>query len=131
LRSFLTFFPLKLPSEFFQYFFRKNLIGIPFRSLSGSDVFSELKLFRRWPIRQLMATLSPISPGTGAAQPFTPVKPAAVPLQPDATSAREDVVDLSPDAVQLIQAAGLSGSGQDQGISEGYPAPVHTLQLVG
>jgi len=85
-----------------------------------------------------MATLSPISPGAGDLPPIAPVKPAAVAVQPEVTSAQEDVLALSPEAVKLIQAAGLAGyenqelakgSGPST-IPGGEPAGT-TLQLVG
>jgi hypothetical protein len=52
----------------------------------------------------------------------------------DVTPGREDTVSLSPDAVKLIQAAGLSGY-QNQELAQGTipeaePAGT-TLQLVG
>jgi hypothetical protein len=63
------------------------------------------------------------------------VKAAPSAVQADVTSAREDVLSLSPEAVQLIQAAGLSGYGDQElapsgTIPEAEPAGT-TLQLVG
>ena len=90
-----------------------------------------------------MATVSPISPGAGDVGLVAPVKPApvklaAIALHPDVTSAQEDVVSLSPEAVQLIQAGGLSGYG-NQELAEGASSSTipgeepsgTTLQLVG
>jgi hypothetical protein len=131
-------FPLKLPCEFFELSFQKSLIGGSGGSLRPRDGFSLLKLFRRWPIRHLMATVSPISPGAGDSGPVVPkagpAKVAAAAVQADVTSAREDVVSLSPEAVQLIQAAGLSGYQNQElapGTIPGAEASGTTLQLVG
>ncbi len=85
-----------------------------------------------------MATVSPISPGAGDTRPVIPVKPAVVAAQPDITSAQEDLVSLSPEAVQLIQASGLSGY-ENQELADhlststisGEPASGTTVQLVG
>jgi len=85
-----------------------------------------------------MVTISPISPGAGDPRPGDPVKPAVVAVHPDATSAKEDVVSLSPEAVQLIQATGLSGY-ENQELADGStPSTIPegesagtALQLVG
>lgn len=84
-----------------------------------------------------MATVNPISPGAGDPRLVAPVKPTAVAVQP-VTTAQEDVVSLSPEAVHLIQAAGLTGY-ENQELTEGSASgnisaeePVGTgLQLVG
>jgi hypothetical protein len=88
-----------------------------------------------------MATVSPISPGAGDLRPLAPVKSPAIAVQPDVTSAPEDILSLSPEAVQLIQAAGLAGYENQElaeasapefaagNISEGLPAGT-ALQLV-
>jgi len=85
-----------------------------------------------------MLTVSAIGPGAPEVRPGASIKPAAAALQPDVTSAQEDVVNLSAQAVQLIQASGLSGyenqelaDGSSSGtIPEGEPAGT-TVQLVG
>ena len=85
-----------------------------------------------------VATVSPISPGAGDPPIFTvkaasgKASPAAV--QADVTSGGDDVVSLSPEAAQLIQAAGFSGY-QNQELAPGTipeeePAGT-TLHLVG
>lgn len=56
-----------------------------------------------------MATVAPTSPGAGDLRSIAPVKQVTSAVQPEATSAHEDVISLSPEAVQLIQAASLSG----------------------
>jgi hypothetical protein len=84
-----------------------------------------------------MATVSPISPGAGDLRPIAPAKPAAVTVQP-VTTAQEDVVRLSPEAVHLIQAAGLAGY-ENEGLGDEGPfgntpgevPPGTGLQLVG
>ncbi|HEY4088602.1 MAG TPA: hypothetical protein VGM43_21885 [Bryobacteraceae bacterium] len=85
-----------------------------------------------------MASVSPISPGAGDVRPVLPVKPAAIALQPDSTSAQDDVVNLSAEAVQLIQASGLSGyenqefaDGSSVGTIPGQEPSGTTVQLVG
>lgn len=85
-----------------------------------------------------MATVSPISPGAGDLRPIIPVKPAAIAAQPDMTSAQEDLLSLSPEAVQLIQASSLSGyenqqpaEGSSPGTIPGEASSGTTLQLVG
>jgi hypothetical protein len=81
-----------------------------------------------------MATVSPISPGAGDLRPILPVKPAVVTAHPEATSAGEDFVSLTPEAVQLIQAASLSAY-EDQQVAEGATSAGEnagpTLELVG
>ena len=89
-----------------------------------------------------MATVSPINPGPGDLRPLAPVKSTVIAVQPDVTSAQEDILSLSPGAVQLIQAAGLAGY-ENQELVEGSapgPAPGNiperdpagtALQLVG
>jgi hypothetical protein len=85
-----------------------------------------------------MATVSPISPGAGDLRPLAPVKPATIAVQPYVTSAPEDVLTLSPEAVQLIQAADFGGY-ENQELTEGSGAgntpeglpPGTSLQLVG
>lgn len=86
----------------------------------------------------MMASVSPISPGAGELRPVTPVKPASIAVQPEPTSAQEDVISLSPEAVQLIQAGSLSGY-ENQQVTDGAAggntpaesAPGTTLEFVG
>jgi hypothetical protein len=100
--------------------------------------FPGSNLSGRRPIRHLMASVSPISPGAGDPGSILPkagpAKAAAAAVQADVTSASEDVVSLSPEAVQLIEAAGLSGYQDEEltpgTIPEAEPAGT-TLELVG
>jgi hypothetical protein len=84
-----------------------------------------------------MASVAPISGAGGEIRPVSFARPLPAAARPDATSAREDRVELSAEAVQLIQAAAFteyespeSNGGNDAGESQIVPDS-SGLQLVG
>jgi hypothetical protein len=99
--------------------------------------FPGSNLSGRRPIRHLMASVSPISPGAGDPGPILPEAgpaKAAAAVHADVASVQEDAVSLSPEAVQLIEAVGLSGYQNDELTAGTIPEAESagtTFQLVG